>query len=306
MGFELLPDQKEEMGRFSSRYLPDAMNNNHGMGGMGIDPESVKDFDSAKDVLLRADKFIKDNNLNIHGSSIRQFGTLEQKQQWTAIANPPREEGRYAYNRATNAERTDIARYAMAEANNLQGERVMLQSMGLDLENTGALRDKSYGSFSDMIYDPVNRDLRPTDAEIARFEELTSFDNNGKDGNTDHSAEAVASRLRVPEQNREAFAQFRDEYLADRGLEYNTLEHGERVVEPEGTEAGRREAAEEQFRAEHQKRLAQQPQQGFSQRFGGMADGFVAEHNAAQERQQQQQSGRGFYGRTTESGFEFG
>lgn len=260
MGFDLSPQQQEETGRFSSRYLPDAMNNN-----LGHNPQNLVDFDAQKDATLRADRFIKDNGLNQHGVSIRGG------EKWTGVFNPSREEGSHDYHLATAEQRTDIARYAMQEANNLQGERVMLQSMGINPEDvTGKNGRDGYGhSFQHMLMD--HPELRPTDAEIARFEELTSFDKNGDFGNTDHSAEATKSRLHVPEHNREAFEQFRTDYLADRGMEYDPLS---------------RTATEQQA-----------PSRDFSQDFGGgMADAFVAEHNAKQAAREAAPSTRGSFG----------
>ena len=283
MNFDLDPHRKEEVDRFSARYLPDAMNNN-----LGSNPQNLMGFDAQKDATLRADKFIRDNKLDQYGSSIASG------QKWTGVFGPTREEGSRDYNFATIEQRSDIARYAMKEANSLQGERVMLQSMGIHAEDFKGPSGR-YGyehSFQHMLMDHPS--LRPTDAEIARFEELTSFDKNGD--NRSYSAEATKSRLHVPEQNREAFDQFRTEYLADRGLEYDPVT---KTAEKEGTAAERRA----EMTAD---RDAPSQTQSFSQGLGGMADSFVAEHDAQQSARPNPQFGAAAGRTMTQDGPDFG
>lgn len=297
----LTEEQKGEFGRFSRIYTPEGLNNNNLTDG--------------GDLTKRAFSFA---------------GQAGLAHKYPELGLTSEQDGEATYRAKEPAHRVSVGLYTMKKANNLQGERAMMQSMGIDVEGAVNAQGGKYDSFAAMVDDPDNAHLRPTDAEIARFEELTGFDRSiGRE--SDHSAAATRDRLFVPKENREAFAQFRDEYLADRGLEYNTLEHGERVVEPEGTEAARREAEDAKFQAEQQERLTQQPQQGnyfstlespwqkeerlaqqqsqqgFSQGFGGMADSFVAEHDAQQAARSQQPQFGATAGRTmTQDGPELG
>lgn len=286
MGYqhELNNNQKREFGRFSGSYTPDSLQNN-----LGFTTENLIHFDASTDAVLRADTFGKDSRL-----SVSPFEAGITSSQWTAATSPSAETNDSSY-MGTAAQRAEIGRYALVRMNNLQGERVMMESMGIDTEGVTAPNGYEYKSFAEMINDSANARLRPTDAEIARFEELTSFDKNGEFGNTDHSASAVRDRLHVPEHNREAFAEFRDKYLADRGMEYDAVT---KTAEQEGAAAERRAEMTVD-------RDVPSQTQSFSQGFGGMADSFVAQHEAQQSTQRPQFGAAA--GRTmTQDGPEFG
>lgn len=274
MGYEhdLTNKQKSEFGRFAYGYIPDWMNNN-----LGHRTDATRDldyFDPSVDGAMRAVDFGRDSGLCKFWSDL---GVTSD--QWYAVLTPPAETTDSTYG-GIDSQRCEISRYMMKRVGNLQGERVMLESMGIDTEKGAPGFDRrDYTSFADMINDPDNRRLRPTEAEIARFEELTSFNrNDGSWKAADHDASGVRGRLRVPEQNREAFEEFRDKFLADRGLEYDPMT---KSVEKEGTAAQR----DAEMSAD---RDVPSQTQSFSQGFGGMADSFVAQHDAQQATQHSQ------------------
>lgn len=253
----LTEEQKGEFDRFSKIYTPEGLNNNLTDGG---------------DATKRAFSFAGEAGL---ADKYPELGLTSEQ------------DGEAMYRVKEPAHRVSVGLYTMKKANNLQGERAMMQSMGIDVEGAVNAQGGKYDSFAAMIDDPDNAHLRPTDAEIAQFEELTEFDRStGRE--SDHSAAATRDRLFVPEENREAFAQFRDEYLADRGMEYDSAT---RSAEKAGAEAERRD----EYR------------QSFSQGFGGMADSFVAEHDAQQAARPQQPQFGAAAGRTmTQDGPELG
>lgn len=295
-------NQLWEMDRFSKPYLPDQMYNN-----LGHNPNNYNRFDFAIDAVQRSENFMKDAGLSdaaMHsGLNFSQWDGVNRASREDVIADNKRTDPR-AYagvenpmrsmhrDNATAAERRDIGLYAMEYANNMQAERMFMESMGLDTANMTDDRGRSYDAFENLVRD--NHRLRPTREEAARFEELTDFQRNAPGDNKDHSLDSAMSRLSVTEGKEQEFEQFRKEYLADRGLEYNAVE---RTVEPEGTAAKRRA----EMTAD---RDAPSQTQSFSQGFGGMADSFVAEHDA-QQSTQRQTSGPGSI-KSPDYGLDFG
>ena len=298
-------NQLWEMDRFSKPYLPDQMYNN-----LGHNPNNYNRFDFAIDAVQRSENFMKDAGLSdsiMHsGLNFSQWDGVNRASREDVIADNKRTNPR-AYtgvenpmrvmhlDNATAAERRDIGLYAMEYANNMQAERMFMESMGLDTANMTDDRGRSYDTFEDLVQD--NHRLRPTHEETARFEELTDFQRNAPGDNKDHSLDSVMSRLSVTEGKEQEFEQFRTEYLADRGLEYDPVT---KTVEKEGTAAERRA----EMTAD---RDVPSQTQSFSQGFGGMADSFVAEHDAQQAaRSQQSQFGAAAGRGVTQDGPEFG
>ena len=298
-------NQLWEMDRFSKPYLPDWMYNN-----LGHNPNNYMNFDSAVDAVQRSERFMEDAGLSdaaMHsGLNFSQWDGVNRASREDVIADNKRVDPRaYAgvenpmrvmhLDNATAAERRDIGLYAMEYANNMQAERMFMESMGLDTVNMTDDEGRSYDTFEDLVQD--NHRLRPTHEETARFEELTDFQRNAPGDNKDHSLDSVMSRLSVTEGKEQEFEQFRTEYLADRGLEYDPVT---KTVEKEGT------AAERRAEMSVDRNVPSQIQ-SFSQGFGGMADSFVAEHDAQQAaRSQQPQFGAAAGRGMTQDGPELG
>ena len=303
--FNFTNTQFLEMDRFSRPYLPDTVYNN-----LGYNRDNQMHFDSAIDAVDRSDRFVKDAGLCTSiidsGLTFSQWHGVHQASREDVIAdnkrvNPDAYRGvenpmRVMHlDNATQDQRRDIGLYALEYANNMHAERIFMESMGLDTESMTDDRGRSYESFERLIQD--NPRLRPTHEETARFEELTGFERNAPGDNKDHSVESTMSRFHVSPGKEQEFEQFRTEYLADRGLEYDPVT---KTAEKEGTAAERR--------AEMTVDRDTPPQtQSFSQGLGGMADSFVAEHDAQQAaRQQQPQFGAAAGRGMTQDGPEFG